>query len=78
MAQGDKFLLEVADKALLHSSRDLDEIRYRQDILKDAIRLPEALPEGLRPDGPGHGRREEDLAHPDQPPEPGPDAMPSD
>jgi hypothetical protein len=43
MAKGDKFLLEVADKVLLRSSRDLDEIAYRQDILKDAVQFPELL-----------------------------------
>ena len=45
MAGGDPLLLEVANKALLDSSFDLDEIRFRQDVLKDAIRFPDALRE---------------------------------
>lgn len=38
MALGDNFLLEVAKKALLSSTSDLDTIRYRQAILKDCLK----------------------------------------
>ncbi|HZS48928.1 MAG TPA: DNA mismatch repair protein MutS, partial [Blastocatellia bacterium] len=38
MALGDKFLADVAQRAVLSSLRtDLDTIRYRQDILKDCL-----------------------------------------
>ena len=37
MALGDKFLLEVAKKAVLSSLTDLDTILYRQDILRDCL-----------------------------------------
>jgi len=37
MALGDKFLFEVAKKAVLSSVTDLDTIRYRQHILKDCL-----------------------------------------
>jgi DNA mismatch repair ATPase MutS len=40
MAFGDKFLLEVAKKAVLSSLDDLDTIRYRQNILKDCLKNP--------------------------------------
>ncbi len=40
MARGDKFLWEVAQKAVLFSVTDLDTIRYRQDILKDCLKNP--------------------------------------
>ncbi|HVB74144.1 MAG TPA: hypothetical protein VNE38_11375, partial [Ktedonobacteraceae bacterium] len=38
MALGDKFLFEVAKKAVLSSVNDLDTIRYRQNILKDCLK----------------------------------------
>ncbi len=38
MALGDKFLFEVARKAILCSSTDLDTILYRQDILRDCLK----------------------------------------
>jgi len=38
MALGDKFLYEVAKKAVLSRINDLDTIRYRQHILKDCLK----------------------------------------
>ncbi len=39
MAIGDKFLVDVAQKAVLFGLHtDLDTIRYRQDILKDCLK----------------------------------------
>jgi hypothetical protein len=38
MALGDKFVFEVARKAVLSSVTDLDTIRYRQDILRDCLK----------------------------------------
>jgi DNA mismatch repair ATPase MutS len=38
MALGDKFLFEVARKAVLFSLTDLDTILYRQNILKDCLK----------------------------------------
>lgn len=38
MALGDKFLFEVAKKAVLSSLDDLDTIRYRQHILQDCLK----------------------------------------
>ncbi len=38
MALGDKFLYEVAKKAVIFSINDLDTIGYRQDILKDCLK----------------------------------------
>lgn len=40
MAQGDKFLFEVAKKAALTSLTESGPILYRQDILKDCLRNP--------------------------------------
>ena len=40
MALGDKFLFEVAKKAVLSSLNDLDTILYRQNILKDCLKNP--------------------------------------
>lgn len=37
MANGDKFLFEVAKKAVLSSVTDLDTIHYRQHILQDCL-----------------------------------------
>ena len=42
MALGDKFLLEVAQKAVLSSATDLDTIRYRQHILPVRAAIEEA------------------------------------
>ena len=38
MALGDKFVFEVASKAVLSSLPDLDTIRYRQHILQDCLK----------------------------------------
>jgi DNA mismatch repair ATPase MutS len=38
MALGDKFLFEVAKKAVLCGSNDLDTILYRQGVLKDCLK----------------------------------------
>ena len=38
MALGDKFLFEVAKKAVLSSLNDLDTIRYRQNIFRDCLK----------------------------------------
>jgi hypothetical protein len=44
MALHDKFLLEVARKALLSGlSNDLDTVLYRQDILKDCLENPSVV-----------------------------------
>lgn len=44
MAHGDRFLFEVARKAVLTGlSNDLDTIRYRQDILKDCLKNPSVV-----------------------------------
>ena len=40
MAQGDKYLHEVASKAVLQILRDEDEVRYRQDVLRDVLANP--------------------------------------
>ena len=40
MAQGDKFLREVASKAVLQNLRNEDEVRYRQDVLRDVLANP--------------------------------------
>ncbi len=40
MALGDKFLLEVAKKAVLSSLRDLETIHYRRHILRDCLKNP--------------------------------------
>ncbi len=40
MAQGDRYLHEVASKAVLQILRDEDELRYRQDILRDVLANP--------------------------------------
>ena len=38
MALGDKFVFEVAQKAVLSSVTDLDTIRYRQHVLQDCLK----------------------------------------
>ena len=43
MARDDRFLYDVARKAILSSLSDLDTILYRQDILKDCIRNSAAV-----------------------------------
>jgi DNA mismatch repair ATPase MutS len=40
MAQGDKYLYEVASKAVLQILRNEDEVRYRQDVLRDVLANP--------------------------------------
>ena len=40
MAAGDHFLLEVARKAVLSSLKEVDAVRYRQEILKDCLANP--------------------------------------
>jgi DNA mismatch repair ATPase MutS len=46
MCQGDKFLFDVAQVAILSSLTDLDTIRYRQRILADALKN-EAIIRGI-------------------------------
>jgi hypothetical protein len=41
MAGGDKFLYEIAQRAVLLSERDPDTILYRQDVLRDCLEHPE-------------------------------------
>lgn len=43
MARGDRFLFDIAKRALLFGSSDLETIRYRQDILKDCLRNPSVI-----------------------------------
>jgi len=43
MAQGDKFLFDVARHALLSGVDGPEEIRYRQDVLKDCLEHPEVV-----------------------------------
>lgn len=45
MARGDKFLFEVARKAMLSSVSDLETIRYRQHILQDCLSHAEVVRE---------------------------------
>jgi hypothetical protein len=45
VALGDSFLFEVAKSAVLASVRDLDSIRYRQDILRDCVKNPAVIRE---------------------------------
>ncbi len=40
MARGDRFLFEVARKAILCGEEDLDTLRYRQAILQDCLKNP--------------------------------------
>ena len=40
MAQGDKYLYEVASRAVLQILRNEDEVRYRQDVLRDVLANP--------------------------------------
>jgi len=43
MAQGDKFLFDVARHALLSGVDGPEEIRYRQDVLRDCLDHPEVV-----------------------------------
>jgi DNA mismatch repair ATPase MutS len=43
MALGDKFLLNVAQQAILSSLDEPDTIRYRQEILQDCLRHPDVI-----------------------------------
>lgn len=43
MAQGDEFLFETARQAVLSSLDTSEEIRYRQEILKDCLNHPEVV-----------------------------------
>ena len=43
MAQGDKFLYEIAERAMLNGLTDPDEVRYRQDILNDCLNNAEVV-----------------------------------
>jgi DNA mismatch repair ATPase MutS len=43
MAQGDPFLFDIARKNLLTGLQDPQEIRYRQDILKDCLKNAEVV-----------------------------------
>lgn len=45
MALGDSFLLDIARKALLCGTGNLDTIRYRQNILKDCLKNPSLIRE---------------------------------
>ncbi|HLF90096.1 MAG TPA: hypothetical protein VI451_14210 [Anaerolineales bacterium] len=48
MARGDDFLFEVAKKAVLSGSNDLDTLLYRQNILKDCLKNPALIREMYR------------------------------
>jgi hypothetical protein len=43
MAAGDKYLLEVARHGVLNGAADVETILYRQAILKDCLRHPDAV-----------------------------------
>jgi hypothetical protein len=43
MAQGDRVLFDVAKKAVLCGSKDLNTIRYRQRILRDCLENPSVV-----------------------------------
>lgn len=45
MARGDKFLFDVAKRAVFSGLDDLDTIRYRQDILRDCLNNAAAVRE---------------------------------
>ena len=45
MSQGDKFLYEIATKALFFSESDLDTLAYRKAILEDCIAHPQIVRE---------------------------------
>ena len=48
MANGDKFLFDVAQKAIFQALNDPDAVRYRQDILKDCLKNPSIIREIYR------------------------------
>lgn len=43
MARGDKFLYQTARQVLLSSLNDPEEIRYRQEVLRDCLAHPEVI-----------------------------------
>lgn len=43
MAGGDRFMFDVAQKAVLSSLDDPNAIKYRQDVLKDCLQHPAAI-----------------------------------
>lgn len=43
MADGDKFIREVARRAVLCGSTNADTIQYRQDVLKDCLKNPQVV-----------------------------------
>ncbi|MBN1667964.1 MAG: hypothetical protein JW862_12790 [Anaerolineales bacterium] len=43
MAQGDEFLFDVAKQATLSSLNTPEDVRYRQEILRDCLTHPEAI-----------------------------------
>ena len=43
MAQGDKFLYEIARRVIISSETNLEVIRYRQQILQDCLDNPEII-----------------------------------
>ncbi len=43
MAQGDRFLLKVAQQAVLSSLDSVDAVQYRQQILQDCLRNPDVV-----------------------------------
>jgi hypothetical protein len=43
MALGDKFLYEIVQQVLLHSSDSPETIRYRQEILQDCLKQPQIV-----------------------------------
>jgi len=45
MARDDKYLFDTARQVLLSSLQDVDEIRYRQDVLKDCLNFPSVIRE---------------------------------
>jgi DNA mismatch repair ATPase MutS len=45
MARGDRFLLDIARKAVLSGTDEIDTILYRQNILKDCLRFPSVIRE---------------------------------
>jgi len=45
MAQGDKFLYDIARRVILTSQTDLEVIRYRQQVLQDCLDHPEIIRE---------------------------------
>ncbi|GAB2675610.1 MutS-related protein [Kribbella swartbergensis] len=45
MAADDPFLREIAGQAILSSLQNADDIRYRQDVLRDCLRQPQVVRE---------------------------------